>query len=123
MKIKGIKNYVETHRYAPEMSKLYLSRLSKPIPVPGCTTVREARRLLGWLPARAGIHTDIRVTYPAPFDCLNHKYSGYVQSRAEGLRKFRELKKYGRWSEEPIELLDGSTLPGATVSIKFRVVG
>ena len=71
---------LEVHRYAPELNKLHL-RNRQTLPVPGITTIKEAKaRLFGrW---QSGHQVTITVSHPDYIN-LSRLYRGRLESLAE----------------------------------------
>ena len=99
---------LERHAYAPEMNKLHL-RAGKPVSVPQCKTIKEARNKAFPKPFR-GIWARVQFTRG---DKVCGDYSGTVKRRADAIAFAKGKHKGGL-------LLDGSMLPDATYKIQFR---
>lgn len=107
--------YLEKHTYAPELNRAYLRGVR--ISAPGCLTIGDVRKLFE--PVRKGIYCIVTSTYEGKYSKLNRKYSGYVNSRKEGLEFGRIL----RAKNPGAVLLNGDILPPANVKVRFRVIG
>jgi hypothetical protein len=135
------------HRYAPEMGRVNLHHkkslkrcleAQKPhfpiYPAPayserldhGVDTIRKARTQLrkkwgfpnSFQPSGAR-YCEIRATYPAPFESYNTVMTGLVMGYREALAARDAIKRKTRGGP----LLDGRTMPAATVTIRtFGVV-
>ncbi|MGL6419548.1 hypothetical protein ACSZMW_17955 [Aeromonas allosaccharophila] len=95
---------LEVHRYAPELNKLHL-RNRQTLPVPGITTIRQAKaRLFGrWQP---GHQVTITVSHP-DYVNLSRLYRGR-------LANLTELPEY------LTKLRQRHNVPGTRINIQMR---
>lgn len=115
--MKGAKMILCVHRYAPELNRALLAG-GGALPIPGITTIREARARLFPKPA-PGIWAEVTTHYDeARFKGLERRHTGRVASRTEALRFARDLKAKNPGGA----LVDGTSLPPLKVSVRTRLV-
>jgi hypothetical protein len=112
-----------THTYAPELNTAYIApphakTMGECIqrPVPGVTTIREARRTL-FAPATPAIIATVSKTYPEEFAHLNRTRRGIVPHRADAVA----FAHGWRAKEQGGPLLDGRTLPAPIITVRTEL--
>lgn len=112
-----MKMLLETHKYAPEMNRLYFLRRGRIVAsmrAPGCHTIQQFRARY-FRRAPAGLFALIDSVYVEPeFAWLNrHVAHGRCDSRVAALRFSRRFQQDGGL------LVDGSTLPRNRIAVRF----
>lgn len=104
---------LERHAYAPELNRLHLTN-GLTVPVPGCTTIAQARKA-AWPRPSPGIVATITFTREGR---TVQTYGGYILARASALLFARDLAKTRHAGGR---LLDGTDLPPATYRVTTRL--
>ena len=115
-----MKLILERHAYAPELNLAHILRKGRIVAsrkAPNCTTIRQCRKLLYARLAPAIVATVTSEYSEREFHWLNRTFRGCVKSRIEAF----EFAKTCRAKNAGSTLLDGSTLPAATVKVKTRL--